>query len=148
MHHRFLSSTNHASAVKTGPFSLSVVFFVSLLMGAQSGCQSSTQQPNAVRDLLIDRIGWETYPTTSDSSRQGVEHRFAITNTSGRASYRAIQLCIDYYTQTGQRLGSDTTVVDTLITPGTLVKLTNQRVGTLRPGTDRTDIRVLRAEVD
>ncbi len=85
---------------------------------------------------------------TADSTQKGVEHRFAITNTSARDSYRAIQLCIDYYTQAGQRLGSDTTVVDTLVAPGTLIKLANQRVGRLRPGTDRTEIRVLRAETD
>ncbi len=146
MRHRFLSCTSHPSRVKNGQLSLAIVLFVSLLTGIQSGCQSSTRQPSAVRDLLIDRIGWEVYPMTTDSTRKGVEHQFAITNTSARDSYRAIQLCIDYYTQAGQRLGSDTTVVDTLVTPNTLIKLTNQRVGTLRPGTDRTDIRVLRAE--
>jgi hypothetical protein len=148
MRHRFLSCTSHSSAVKNGQLSLSIVLLSSLLAGIQSGCQSSAQEPNAVRDLLIDRIGWEVYPTMGDSARKCIEHRFAITNTSARDSYRAIQLCIDYYTPAGQRLGSDTTVVDTLVAPGTLIKLANQRVGTLRPGTDRTDIRVLRAEAN
>ncbi len=148
MRHRFLSCTSYLSAVKNGQFTLYVVVSISLLTGIQSSCQSGTKQPSAVRDLLIDRIGWETYPMTGDSARKGVEHRFAITNTSARDSYRAIQLSIDYYTQAGQRLGSDTTVVDTLVAPGTLIKLANQRVGTLRPGTDRTDIRVLSAQPD
>lgn len=138
--------TNNSSAIKTDRHPLSPLL-IGLLVSLQTGCQSTTQQPNAVRDLLVDRISWQTYAVPGDTTRR-IEHGFAITNTSAHDSYRHIQLCFDYYTRAGQRLGSDTSVVDTLVAPGTLVKFAHQRIGTLRPGMDRTDVRVLRAETD
>lgn len=144
---RFVPRKSILSIVKDGR-----IVVLSLLIGLptslQVGCRSTTQQPNAVRDLLIDRIGWQPYSILGDSTEQGNQLQFAITNTSASSKYQQIRLCIDYYTQTGRRLGSDTSVVDTLITPGTLIKFTNQRIGAARPGTERADIRVLSAETE
>jgi hypothetical protein len=115
---------------------------VSLLAGPFA-CQSTTQQPSAVRDLLIDRIVWQ--PAPGDSTNQ---HQFSITNTSPRFSYQQIQLCFMYYAQGYRLLGSDTAVVDTLIEPGTVIKHNPIRLGKLRPGTNRTEITVLKAVAD
>ncbi|QJD79958.1 hypothetical protein [Spirosoma rhododendri] len=113
------------------------------LLAGPIACQSSTQQPSAVRDLLIDRISWQ--PTPGDSANQ---HQFSITNTSPRYSYQQIKLCFAYYTKDYRLLGSDTSVVDTIIRPGTIVKQIPMRLGALRPGTNRTEIRVLTAAAD
>lgn len=131
---------NHAS--RRNRFVPGLLLGITLLAGPLA-CQSPTQPPSAVRDLLIDRIVWQ--PAPGDSANQ---HQFSITNTSPRYSYRQIQLCFTYYAQDYRPLGSDTSVVDTLIEPGTIIKQRPIRLGKLRPGTSRTEITVLKAVAD
>lgn len=96
-------------------------FLCSLFLISVLACQSkktdNSSQPDAYRDLLVDRVVWKK-DMVSDSAKSPTNvHKFTLTNTSDAYSYEQIEVRFDYFDSTYHKINSSTRILDKAIGP-------------------------------
>lgn len=120
-----------------------------LLLLAVYACQSGNQKvadtPNAVRDLLIDRIFWKAGPVDKASKAPVNLHRFTITNTSPTYSYNQIEVRFDYYDREHHKIDSATETVKRTLEPRAAISIGELPAGPAKSETTAATVTVLTA---
>lgn len=110
--------------------------------------QRTTEAPNAIRDLLIDRSFWQIRKAGRDQDTIGGTHRFVITNTSQHYGYQRIKIRFDYYDRNYRRVDSAIGFVERAIGPRTAIKIDRLETRLTRPGAITAVATVVNAAVD
>lgn len=115
-------------------------------------CQKSKptnqSKPDAVRDLMVDRIGWKPQADNDQPGGQRNEHTFSITNTSSEHSYRQIQVRFDYYDAQYQRIGTEHYTIPQQLEARSMVAIPPIQIGTVNPLTKSATVRIEQALSD
>ncbi len=133
--------TNNSISYKTGVFGL----LLFALSACQSGEQKTADAPNAVRDLLIDRIFWKAGPADQTSKVSVNLHRFTITNTSPKYSYSQIEVQFDYYDRDHHKIDSAKQTVKRTLDPRAAITIGELPTGPAKPETTSATVTVLTA---
>lgn len=136
--------------MNSGPSLYKAVIFGILLvsvLACQSGNQkvADTDTPNAVRDLLIDRIFWKRVPTGKAGEAPLNLHRFTITNTSPKYSYSKIDVRFDYYDRAHHKIDSAEQTVERTLEPRAAISIGELPTSPAKPETTSATITVLTA---
>ncbi|GAB3511488.1 hypothetical protein GCM10027341_51030 [Spirosoma knui] len=105
-------------------------------------------QPDAVRDLLIDRIVWTPKAVPNKPGIRLNEHQFSITNTSNEHSYHRIQIRFDYYDAQYHRISTKRHVLAQSVKAGSAVAIPPIQTGTTDPLTKSATVRIEQAVSD
>ena len=122
--------------------------YLSLLLATcacQERKQPTTDTPNAVRDLLIDRSFWQTKQAADSLDRITGIHRFVITNTSQRYGYQHVKIRFDYYDRAYHRIDSAIGFVEQGVGPRTAIKIDQLVTRLTKPGAVTATATVLNA---
>lgn len=131
------------------PIPLIRYVYLLLLLASACGChQPSYQQPDAVRDLLIDRIVWRPRVMPNRPDGRIDEHQFSLTNTSDTHGYRQIQLRFDYYDERYRRVATKRYQLPTPIGAGTAAAIAPIQLGPTNPLAKSAEIHVETAQAD
>ncbi len=120
------------------------ILFGILLLSAvacQSGNKKTDGTPDAVRDLLIDRVFWKT---SSGASPVNL-HRFTISNTSPRYSYSQIVVRFDYYDRDHHKIDSSEQTVKRTLEPRAAIAIGELRAGSTKSATTSATVTVVTA---
>ena len=121
---------------------------IGIVLACERGKPNQEKDPNAVRDLLIDRIVWNPKPVPNRPGIRFDEHQFTITNTSSQHSYRQIQVCFDYYDSLYHRISTKRFTIPQRIVARSAVAIPTVRVGVTHPLAKSATVRIERALAD
>ncbi len=107
----------------------------------QSGNKKVDDKPDAVRDLLIDRVFWKTSPGEAPVNL----HRFTISNTSPRYSYSQIEVRFDYYDRDHHKIDSSKQTVERTLEPRAAIAIGELRAGPAKSATISATVMVITA---
>ncbi|QKZ14327.1 hypothetical protein [Spirosoma sp. KUDC1026] len=127
------------------PLKISYLFFILVAVSCQKSKPSYQSKPDAVRDLLVDRISWKPQPAGNRTGIQRNEHTFSITNTSREHGYRQIQVRFDYYDAHYHRIGTEHVTLPQSLEARSMVAILPIQVGTANPLTTSATVRIERA---
>ncbi|MFD2933043.1 hypothetical protein [Spirosoma flavum] len=121
-----------------------------LLLLSVFACQSGQKnvdndKPNAVHDLLIDRISWKTSPASQAGDTPINLHRFTISNTSPRYSYSQIEVRFDYYDRDHHKIDSSRQTVKRTLEPRAAIAIGELRAGSTKSATTSATVTVVTA---
>ncbi len=127
-----------------------IFYWILLLFGAacQSDKSTSTDKADAVRDLLVDRMFWQTKASGRAPGDLINLHHFALTNTSQRYTYREIEVQLDYYDSTYHKIASSKPRIKRTIHPREAIVIDQLPAGPARPGTRSATVTIVAASAN
>lgn len=117
-------------------------------LACDRGKPTYQSDPDAVRDLLIDRISWKHKAVPNRPDVRLNEHQFSITNTSSQHRYRRIQVRFDYYDEKYQLISTKKWLIPQLIEASTAVAIPPIQAGPAHPLAQSATVRIEQAVAD
>ncbi|WP_420147148.1 hypothetical protein [Spirosoma sp.] len=106
-----------------------------IFLSCQEHNKTSENQPDAVRDLLIDRSFWKTKSVENAQNKLTNIHRFTITNTSHQYAYRTIKVRFDYYDRDHRKIDESIRVLERTVEPRAAIKIDSVEAGSAKDAT-------------
>lgn len=123
-----------------------------VLLGVVFACQQRKQtvenNPDAVRDLLIDRSFWQKKENVLSQKDVVGVHRFTITNTSQRYVYQHIKIRFDYFDSHYHKIDSALRIIDRTIEPRSAIKIDTIETKLSKEGTVTATATIVSASSD
>lgn len=119
-----------------------------LELACQSDKSTSTDTADAVRDLLVDRMFWQTKALGRAPGTLINLHHFALTNTSQQYTYREIEVRLDYYDSAYHKIDSSKQIVKRTIHPREAIVIDQLQAGTASPGARSSTVTIITASAD
>ncbi|GAB4034676.1 hypothetical protein GCM10028774_21850 [Spirosoma jeollabukense] len=104
--------------------------------------------PDAVRDLLIDRSFWKSNALSTTGGNRINMHRFTITNTSHKYTYRNIEVRFDYYDSSHRKIDTAKRIVDQSVEPRAATQINDIKADLSKPGVTSATVTVISASVN
>ena len=121
---------------------------VLLALGCQESKQKTTDSPDAVRDLLIDRSFWTSSALSPTGGNRVHVHRFTITNTSHTYTYGKIEVRFDYYDSNHRKIDAAKHIVDQSVEPRAAIQINDIKANLAKPGVTSATVTVISASSD
>ncbi|WP_461113503.1 hypothetical protein [Spirosoma jeollabukense] len=123
-------------------------FLVILAFSCQESKQKMADSPDAVRDLLIDRSFWKSNALSTTGGNRINMHRFTITNTSHKYTYRNIEVRFDYYDSSHRKIDTAKRIVDQSVEPRAATQINDIKADLSKPGVTSATVTVISASVN
>lgn len=121
---------------------------VLLALGCQENKQKTTDSPDAVRDLLIDRSFWKPGSLSPAGGNRINVHRFTITNTSHKYTYEKIEVRFDYYDSNHRKIDAAKRIVDQLVEPRAAIQINDVKADITKPDVASATVTIISASVN
>jgi hypothetical protein len=104
--------------------------------------------PNAYRDLLIDRVFWKKSATLKPGETPTNLHRFTMTNTSELYLYQKIEVRFDYFDSAYHKISSSTRIINKALGPRAAMLAGEIEDGPVNPAAKTATVKVVKAEAN
>lgn len=115
------------------------------LIACQSKKSENPSQPNAYRDLLVDRVVWKKSKGKNPGDTLTNVHAFTITNTSDAYSYRQIEIRFDYFDSTYHKISSSQQIVRKTLGPRAALAMGEIPDGPVQAGAKSSTVTIVNA---
>ncbi|RRB13563.1 hypothetical protein [Larkinella knui] len=120
--------------------------FLLTAVACQPSKNDEKDQPNAYRDLLIDRMIWKKSEVANPQEKPTNRHWFTLTNTSETYLYRQIEVRFDYFDSKYHKISSSKTTIDKALGPREALSLGEIEDGPVNPTAHSATVTVVKAK--